>query len=105
MLRCLFVVLLAALAACDYSFAPSEAPRTPEPTPNLEDEVADYVRTYGGAESQYRVILNLDDCDNLDNLLISTTTAMENEPEGSEEWRADLGYANAVNHRQLQLDC
>lgn len=103
MIRAALLILL--LTACDYSFAPTDEPRTPEPTESLEDQIADYVRTYGGSEGQYRTILTLTDCDNLARLFESSVTSMENEPEGSEEWRADLGYGNAVNHRQLQLDC
>ena len=101
MIRALVVVVL--LVGCGGS-----ATTTPEPTerpPTLEEEIAQYVQTWGGSEGQYRIILTLEECENLARLGDSALISMENEPEGSPEWRADLGYANAVNHRQLQLDC
>lgn len=54
-----------------------------------------YIRTYGGSESQYRVILTLDNCDNLHNLHISTTTSMRTSRKaarnGGPIWADDAG--------------
>jgi hypothetical protein len=75
------------------------------PCSPVERQVADYIGTYGGAATQYEVILTLDACDDLAELEDSVATQMDTEEAGSPEFRAALGYANAIDERQVVLDC
>ena len=68
-------------------------------------QVADYIQNYGGEASQYGVILTLHACDDLADLENSVTTTLNTADAGSPEFRAALGYSNAISERQLALDC
>jgi hypothetical protein len=75
------------------------------PCSPVELQVANYVQTYGGQATQFGVILTLRNCDVLAELESDVTTTLDTEDAGSPEWRAALGYSNAINERQLALDC
>jgi hypothetical protein len=97
------VVLLAGCGAT----APTPEP-TPEPTESLEDRIASYVQTWGGNESQYRVILTLDECENLGRLGIAqqeTLDRLDEEGPASTEWRQANGYLGAILERIEEIDC
>ena len=102
MIRAMILSLL--LVACS-----GQAPTpTPEPTQTLDERIATYVQSFGGSASQYHVILTLDRCKNLDRLLGYQMEKMEQDDElgpASPEWRQALGYANAINERQQEIDC
>ena len=87
------VLTLVVLTACG-STAPTAEP-TPEPTESLEEKIADYVGTWGGHETQYEIILTLDDCENLGRLgLAHQEKLSQHDEEGpaSPEWRQANGY-------------
>lgn len=71
----------------------------------VEVQVADYVRTYGGSVRQYTDILALDACDKLADLNNTVTKTMNTQEAGSPEFRASLGYSNAISDRELELNC
>lgn len=75
------------------------------PCAPVERQVAEYVQAYGGEASQYEVILTLDACDDLAALKNTVTTTLDTTDAGSPEFRAALGYSNAISERQLALDC
>jgi hypothetical protein len=75
------------------------------PCSPVERQVADYVGTYGGDVRQYADILTLEACDDLAELENSVATQVDSEEAGSPEFRAALGYANAIDERQVVLDC
>jgi hypothetical protein len=97
MMRFILVAIL--LAGCSASPEP-----TAEPPLTLDQEVNQYVSVYGGSASQFRIILTAA-CPELANLMTGAMGRMETEVENSPEWREALGYASAVNSRQLDLDC
>ena len=71
----------------------------------VELQVADYLRTYGGSVRQYVDILALDVCDKLAALDKTLTSTMNTQEAGSPEFRASLGYTNAISDRELKLNC
>lgn len=71
----------------------------------VEQQVAAYVEAYGGDPSQYADILTSDACDGLADLEDAVTTTLDTADAGSPEFRAALGYSNAIDERQLVLDC
>jgi hypothetical protein len=75
------------------------------PCAPVEVQLADYVRTYGGDVNQYAEILTRDACDDLAELKADVTTTLNTADAGSPEFRAALGYSNAIGERQLALDC
>jgi hypothetical protein len=75
------------------------------PCSTVELEVAHYLQTYGGEARQYAVILTLRQCDDLAELERDVTTTLDTGVAGSPEFRTALGYSNAINERQLALDC
>lgn len=103
-LTALAVVL--ALSGCAGS-APTPEP-TPEATDSPEDRIADYVRTWGGQETQYEIILTLDECENLGRLGLAQLTKLEeHDADGpsSPQWRQANGYLSAILERTDELDC
>jgi hypothetical protein len=75
------------------------------PCSPAELRVAEYVLAYGGHVREYADILTLDACDDLAELETSVTATMNTEEAGSPEFRAALGYSNAISERQLALRC
>jgi hypothetical protein len=71
----------------------------------VELQVADYVQTYGGDVHQYADILTFQTCNRLADLKAEVTSKMNTQEAGSPEFRASLGYSNAISERQLALDC
>jgi hypothetical protein len=71
----------------------------------VEVQVADYMRTYGGSVRQYTDILALDACDKLADVSNTVTKTMNTQEAGSPEFRASLGYSNAISDRELELNC
>ena len=94
------------LAACGGS-APTPK-QTPEPTESLEDRIATYARTWGGQETQYEIILTLDECENLGRLGLAQMEKLEeHDADGpaSTEWRQANGYLGAILERIEEIDC
>ena len=103
--RAIIVTMAAILTAC--VAAPTPEP-TPEPTETLEDRIASYVNTWGGSESQYRIILTLDECENLGRLgLAQQEKLAQHDEEGpaSSEWRQANGYLSAIVDRIEEIEC
>jgi hypothetical protein len=75
------------------------------PCSPVELQVADYVRTYGGDVHQFADILSYYACDDLAELKGDVTTTLNTADAGSAEFRAALGYSNAIKERELVLDC
>ena len=71
----------------------------------VEQQVADYVGKYGGTVREYVDILALDACDNLAEVKDTVTSTMNTQEAGSPEFRASLGYSNAISDRELELNC
>jgi hypothetical protein len=71
----------------------------------VEVQLAEYVGTYGGSVRQYTDILALNACDKLADLNNTVTKTMNTEEAGSPEFRASLGYSNAISDRELELNC
>jgi hypothetical protein len=71
----------------------------------VEQEVAHYVETYGGDVRQFADILSFYACDGLAELKGDVTTTLNTADAGSAEFRAALGYSNAIKERELVLDC
>ena len=71
----------------------------------VELRVAEYVETYGGAVREYADILTANACDVLTELKSTVMREMNTADAGSPEFRAALGYSNAISERQLALDC
>jgi hypothetical protein len=71
----------------------------------VEVQVADYVGTYGGRVRQYVDILVLVACDDLAEIKDTVTAALNTAEAGSPEFRAALGYSNAIRDRELELNC
>jgi hypothetical protein len=71
----------------------------------VELQVANYVGKYGGRVHQYVAILALDTCDKLADLDNTVTSTMNTQEAGSPEFRASLGYSNAISDRELELNC
>lgn len=76
-----------------------------KPCAPIERQVADYIQTYGGDVSEYADILTLEACGDLADLKGTVTTKLNSADAGSPEFRAALGYSNAISERQLALDC
>lgn len=75
------------------------------PCAPAELRVEHYVRDFGGDAWDYADILTEDACDDLAELKSTVTTTMDTEEDGSPEFLAALGQANAISERQLALDC
>lgn len=71
----------------------------------IEQKVADYVRTYGGDVHKFADILSFYGCDELADIKTDVTTTMNTAEAGSPEFKAALGYSNAISERQLALEC
>lgn len=71
----------------------------------VEQQIADYVGRYGGTVREYVEILALDTCDKLGEAKDRVTSTMNNQEAGSPEFRASLGYTNAITDRELELNC
>jgi hypothetical protein len=76
-----------------------------KPCEPVELQVADYVGTYGGSVAQYVKILSLVACDDLAKIKDTVTAALNTAEAGSPEFRAALGYSNAISDRELELNC
>jgi hypothetical protein len=71
----------------------------------VEVQLADYLVKYGGNVRQYVAILAINACDKLTELGNSVTSTMNTQEAGSPEFRASLGYSNAISDRELALNC
>lgn len=71
----------------------------------VENELAQYVQTYGGDVAEFAEILTSDACDDLATMKDEVTTTMNSAEAGSAEFQAALGYSHAIGERQLALDC
>jgi hypothetical protein len=71
----------------------------------VELQVAHYVGTYGGSVRQYTDILAVQACDDLAALKDNVTAPLHTAEAGSPEFRAALGYSNAISDRELELNC
>jgi hypothetical protein len=71
----------------------------------VEQQVADYIGKYGGTVREYVDILALDACDELAVVDDRVTSTMNTQEAGSAEFRASLGYSNAISDRELELNC
>lgn len=71
----------------------------------VEQQVADYLGKYGGTVREYVDILGLDACDKLAEVKNTVTSTMNTQEAGSPEFRASLGYSNAISDRELELNC
>jgi hypothetical protein len=71
----------------------------------VEQQVGDYLGEYGGTVRGYVDILGLDACDKLAEVKNTVTSTMNTQEAGSPEFRASLGYANAISDRELELNC
>ena len=69
------MVAALALQGCGTS-APAADP-TAGATPALEERIAEHVEQWGGDEGQYRIILTLDECENLGWLGLGAQETME----------------------------
>lgn len=93
--------MLVLLVGCAASPAARE---TAEPILTRDEWIAQYVRTYGATEGQLGLIYDAA-CEQLLVIGQRAFDKMEAEREGSDQWRAALGYTNAVNERMLDLEC
>jgi len=75
------------------------------PCSPVELQVAAYFDAYGGDLDEYVDILTSDSCDALADLDAAVTTTLNTAEAASPEFRAALGYSNAIDDRQLLLDC
>jgi hypothetical protein len=75
------------------------------PCSPVELQVADYVGTYGGSVPQYVDILAVQACDDLAAMKDKVTAPLHTAEAGSPEFRAALGYSNAISDRELELNC
>lgn len=103
--RALLLTTVLALTAC--GAAPTPEP-TPEPTDSLDDRIASLVQTYGGQATEYRIILTLDECENLGRLgLTQQEKLAQHEDAGpaSTEWKQATGYLRAILERTGEIDC
>jgi hypothetical protein len=75
------------------------------PCSPIELEVADYVETYGGDARQFADILGFYGCDGLADVKNDVTTTLNTAEAGSPEFRAALGYSNAISERESALAC
>ena len=71
----------------------------------VELQVANYVGTYGGSVRQYVDILALVACDDLAKITDTVTAPLNTAEAGSPEFRAALGYSNAISDREDELNC
>jgi hypothetical protein len=71
----------------------------------VELQVANYVATYGGSVRQYVDILALVSCDDLAKITDTVTAPLNTAEAGSPEFRAALGYSNAISDREAELNC
>ena len=71
----------------------------------VEQQLADYLARYGGAVREYVDILALDTCDQLAEANDRVTSTMNIQEAGSPEFRASLGYSNAISDREFDLNC
>jgi hypothetical protein len=75
------------------------------PCEPVELQVAEYVQTYGGDAAEFADILTSEACDQLTAMEEEVTTTMNSAEAGSPEFRAALGYSNAVGDRKRALHC
>ena len=75
------------------------------PCSPVELQLADYVRTYGGDPTEYELILTRRACPDLADLKTTVTRTLDTADAGSPDFRAALGYSNAIGERQLALRC
>lgn len=71
----------------------------------VEQEVAHYVQTYGGDVHKFADILSFYGCNELAEIKTDVTTTLNSADAGSPDFRAALGYSNAISERQLALGC
>jgi hypothetical protein len=71
----------------------------------VELQVADYLGKYGGTVRQYMDILAVQSCDDLAKIKDTVTAPLHTAEAGSAEFRAALGYSNAISERELELNC
>ena len=71
----------------------------------VEQQIADYIGKYGGTVRGYVDVLGLDACDKLSQVKNTVTDTMNTQEAGSPEFRASLGYSNAISDRELELNC
>lgn len=75
------------------------------PCAPVELQIAEYLRHYGGDVVRYANILAVEGCDDLAVLKTSVTTTLNTADASSSEFRAALGYSNAISERQATLNC
>jgi hypothetical protein len=75
------------------------------PCSPVELQVADYIGTYGGRVRQYLDILALEACGDLADMKDIVTSPLNTAEAGSPEFRAALGYSNAISDREVELNC
>ena len=75
------------------------------PCSPVELQVAAYFEAYGGDPSRYADILTSEVCAALADREDAVTTTLNTAQAGSSEFRQALGYSNAIDERQLLLDC
>lgn len=75
------------------------------PCAPVELALADYVSTYGGDPTEYEVIMTRRECEDLADLKTTVTRKLNTSDAGSPEFRAALGYSNAISDRLLALRC
>jgi len=75
------------------------------PCEPVELQVAEYVQTYGGDVAEFADILTSEACDQLTAMKDEVTTTMNSAEAGSPDFRAALGYSNAIGDRKRALHC
>jgi hypothetical protein len=71
----------------------------------VEVQLADYLESYGGDPAQYEVILTRRACEDLADLKATVARTLNTAEAGSPEFRAALGYSNAISERLLARGC
>lgn len=69
------------------------------------DTPAEYAEEYGGNESSYRNILNMDDCQLLAQRAADMDERYNRASESRETKRMALGFQSAAVDRMVELDC
>jgi len=75
------------------------------PCEPVELQLAEYVQTYGGDVAEFTDILTSEACDQLTAREDEVTTTMNSAEAGSADFRAALGYSNAIGDRKRALHC
>jgi hypothetical protein len=70
-----------------------------------ELQLEDFIATYGGDPTEYVVIMTSRKCEDLAELENAAATTLNTSEAGSPEFRAALGYSNAIRERLIALAC